>query len=115
MALICEQSFSHSGGGETLRNSAILKAAVAIGALAMASAADAQQVPVADPPPETAEDPEGPIVPDAEFEAALPSLDPELDAPLEPIESFPMPAPPPPGAETVPDAPVPEADPDGPR
>ena len=108
MALICEQSFRVAGGGETLRNSAILKAAVAIGALAMASAADAQQVPVADPPPETAEDPEGPIVPDAEFEAALPSLDPELDVPLEPIESFPMPAPPPPGAETVPDAPVPD-------
>ena len=108
MALICEQSLRVTGGGETLRNSAILKAAVAIGALAMASAADAQQVPVADPPPETAEDPEGPIVPDAEFEAALPSLDPEFDAPLEPIESFPMPAPPPPGAETVPDAPVPD-------
>jgi translocation and assembly module TamA len=54
-------------------------------------------------------DPSAPIVPDAELEAALPSLDPALTDPLEPIESFPMPqVPAPPGAETVPDAPVPE-------
>lgn len=29
-----------------------------------------------------------PIIPDAEFEAALPPLDPELSTPLEPLESF---------------------------
>lgn len=33
-----------------------------------------------------------PIVPDSEFEEALPPLDPELEAPLEPIETFELPA-----------------------
>jgi translocation and assembly module TamA len=85
-----------------------LKAAVAIGAVAWATAAVAQQPAPAETPPEAAQDPGAPIIPDAEFEAELPSLDPAMDAPLEPIESFPMPAVPPAGAETVPDAPPPD-------
>jgi len=36
-----------------------------------------------------------PIVPDAEFEAALPRVDADLNAPLPPIESFDVPPPPP--------------------
>jgi translocation and assembly module TamA len=76
--------------------------AAAIGALLCARPAAAQTAP---DPPKPPADPNTPIVPEAEFEAALPSL----DQPLEPIESFPMPeAPPPPGTETVPDAPVPD-------
>ncbi len=60
-------------------------------------------------------DPNAPIVPDAEFEAQLPPLDPELGRPLEPIESFDLPpvAPTPPGATpdaavTAPAAPAPD-------
>lgn len=39
--------------------------------------------------------PEQPIVPDAEFEAALPQVDGDLNAPLQPLQSFDSPAPPP--------------------
>ena len=48
----------------------------------------------------------GPIVSDEEFEAQLPPLDPALSEPLEPLETFEGP-PPPPDADTV--APVPDA------
>jgi translocation and assembly module TamA len=37
-------------------------------------------------------DPQTPIIPDQEFESQLPPLDPELNTPLEPIESFDLPA-----------------------
>lgn len=51
--------------------------------------------------------PNGPIIPDSEFEAQLPPLDPELNAPLEPIETFDLPpAAQDPNAETIPDASV---------
>jgi translocation and assembly module TamA len=90
-----------------LRRSVILKAAVAIGALASATAAGAQQTAPAETRSEEAQDSDAPIISDAEFEAELPSLDPAMDAPLEPIEAFPMPAVPPAGAETVADAPLP--------
>jgi translocation and assembly module TamA len=83
-------------------------AAVGLGALALGSAAQAQTANPPAPPPEEPIDPNAPIVPDAEFDAELPSLDPALGAPLEPIESFEMPAVPPPGTETVADAPVPD-------
>jgi translocation and assembly module TamA len=79
-----------------------------LGALALGSAAQAQTANPPAPPPEEPIDPNAPIVPDAEFDAELPSLDPALGAPLEPIESFEMPAVPPPGTETVADAPVPD-------
>jgi translocation and assembly module TamA len=55
--------------------------------------------------------PEAPIVSDAEFEAGLPPLDPELNAPLEPIETFEGPAaavPAPADAGIVPVAPLPD-------
>jgi translocation and assembly module TamA len=63
------------------------------------------------PPPSA----EGPIVPDSQFEEALPPLDPALDAPLEPIDTFdvddapPAARPPtatPPEGEIIPDAAV---------
>ena len=79
--------------------------AVAAGALVAASAASAQtdapQTPAADQP----------IVPDSQFEKELPSLDPELGKPLEPLEDFsgPPPAVTPEG-ELVPDAAVPDAE-----
>jgi translocation and assembly module TamA len=93
-----------------LHNKGVLLAAVALCALAHAGGAAAQT----QAPPEPAEaeaqpDSNAPIVPDSQFEAELPALDPALNGPLEPIESFDMPAfPAAPGAETVPDAPPPE-------
>ena len=90
-----------------MRKSIILKAAVAIGALALATAAGAQRMPPGGSAPEDAQDPNAPIIPDDEFEASLPSLDPALGEPLEPIESFPTRAAPPAGTETVADAPLP--------
>ena len=55
----------------------------------------------------TPANPGGDIIPDAEFEAQLPSLDPELGRPLEPIEDFPLPpVDPVAGPELLPDAPV---------
>ena len=64
-------------------------AAVAVGALAAPISARAQQSAPADPqtrPPPPAADQV--IVPDNEFEDALPPLDPELNRPLEPIETI---------------------------
>lgn len=51
-----------------------------------------------------------PIISDAEFEAALPPLDPELSTPLEPLESFDLEG----GTESLPEEelPVPPADPE---
>jgi translocation and assembly module TamA len=80
---------------ERLRESGIILAVLA----GFATSAEAQTQPVPNP--------NGPIVPDSEFEAQLPPLDPALDAPLEPIESFELPsAAQDPNAETMPDAPV---------
>ena len=78
----------------------ILLAAVAGSVLAAAESARAQQ-PV--PPPESSE----PIVPDSEFEDALPPLDPALAEPLEPLEEIaPDPSPFPPVPGPVEDAPL---------
>ena len=60
-------------------------AAFAGGVLAMPAATPAQQPPPPDESPPPADEP---IVPDSEFEDALPPLDPELNRPLEPIESL---------------------------
>ena len=91
-----------------MKRSNILLAAVGMGALALGSAAGAQTASRPEPQPEETVDPNAPIIPDAQFEAELPSLDPALGAPLEPIETFNMPAVPPAGTQTVPDAPVPD-------
>jgi translocation and assembly module TamA len=65
--------------------------------LISASAALAQDIPPIDEP----------IVPDAEFQAQLPDLDPALDTPLVPIVSFDVePAAPGTEGEIIPDAPV---------
>jgi translocation and assembly module TamA len=89
-----------------LQRFGLLCASAAVGALVWVAPARAQPGEEA---PQQPSDPNAPIVPDPEFEAALPSLDPALSTPLEPIESFPMPqVPAPPGAETISDAPVPD-------
>jgi translocation and assembly module TamA len=82
-------------------------AAVAISALAW-SAGVAAQTPPATPPADSEE----PIISDSAFEEELPSLDPDLSQPLEPIENFDVPpapdatTPTTPGTETIADAPV---------
>ena len=60
------------------------------------------------PPPDRSAPPTGePIVPDSEFEEALPPLDPELERPLEPIEAIDPAAPPfPPVPGPVEDVPL---------
>ncbi|MFL6845449.1 MAG: BamA/TamA family outer membrane protein [Allosphingosinicella sp.] len=78
--------------------------AVAGWALVTASLASAQTK--AEPVPPAADEP---IVPDSQFEKELPSLDPELGKPLEPLEDFsgPPPAVTPEGA-LVPEPPAPD-------
>ena len=71
-----------SGG---LREARILFAAIAGGVLAMPLAAHAQPSAATDRGDPEAGDP---IVPDSEFEEQLPPLDPELDRPLEPLETL---------------------------
>ncbi len=92
----------------------------------VASSAAQQPAPTAPVPV----DPEGPIVPDPEFDAALPTLSGDINAPLEPMAGFDAPAAPTPQtgaptpvtptptvpmtetaapAETLPDAVLPEA------
>jgi len=69
-----------------------LLAAVAWSALACATSAGAQtgsRAPETPPP-----SPAGPIVPDSQFEEALPALDPDLTRPLEPLEPVDPNAPP---------------------
>ena len=86
----------------------ILLGAVAAGALALATAASAQSPATASDPPQAPPSDE-PIVPDSQFEKELPSLDPELGKPLEPLEDFtgPPPAVTPEG-ELIPDSAVPD-------
>jgi translocation and assembly module TamA len=80
---------------EQLRETGIILAVLA----GLATGAEAQAQPVPDP--------NGPIIPDSEFEAQLPPLDPALNAPLEPIEAFDLPsAAQDPNAESIPDAAV---------
>ena len=62
--------------------------AILAGALAAPVFAQAEPTPPANPEP---------IVPDSQFEEALPPLDPELNAPLEPIDPNAAPFPPVPG------------------
>ncbi len=83
-----------------MEKAGLIIAIAAGGALVAPSAASAQ----AQEQPEA--EAAGPIVSDEEFEAQLPSLDPALAQPLEPLEDFEGP-PPPPGADAV--APVPDA------
>jgi translocation and assembly module TamA len=94
--------FKLGPGSEGFLNKAgILIAALAGSAIALVPAARAQDAPPASPAPDE------PIVPDSQFEKELPSLDPELGKPLEPLEDFtgPPPAATPEG-ELIPDAPV---------
>jgi translocation and assembly module TamA len=70
-----------------LNQAAILRAAIAGSAIVLACAADAQSPP---PPSNGAQTPSGPdnagpIVPDSQFEKALPPLDPEIGKPLPPL------------------------------
>ena len=65
----------------------------ASGALLLASAAAAQTPAPPSPAPPAPPAPEQPIVPDSQFEKALPPLDPDLTKPLEPLPAAPVPAP----------------------
>jgi len=88
----------------------VLLTVVAGGVLAVSPAHAQKAAPAQAAAPQTETppaNPSGDIIPDAEFEAQLPSLDPELGRPLEPIEDFPLPpADPVAGPELLPDAPV---------
>ena len=70
----------NDGGG--LRRGLLLSSLMAGSALALATPARAQDSALEVPPPDE------PIVSDSQFEEVLPPLDPELDAPLEPVETF---------------------------
>jgi translocation and assembly module TamA len=68
------------------------------GALLLASSAQAQAPsPSSVPPPAPPPAGDAPIVPDSQFEKALPPLDPDLSKPLEPLSTFQGPAPTKPG------------------
>jgi translocation and assembly module TamA len=76
-----------------LKKARLLSAAVALGALALANAAHAQTAARTPPPrapsgtqPAPVPGPNDPIVPDSQFEEALPPLDPDLARPLEPLD-----------------------------
>jgi translocation and assembly module TamA len=73
-----------------LRKAGIFLASVACGAMILAQAAQAQGE--APPPPSASDEP---IVSDSQFEKELPPLDPEMEEPLEPIESLDVPGEPP--------------------
>ncbi len=87
----------------------ILLGAVAAGALALATVASAQ---TATPDPPQTPPSDEPIVPDSQFEKELPSLDPELGKPLEPLEPLEDFTGPPaavtPEGELIPDSAVPD-------
>ena len=83
-------------------------AAIAGGVLAVPLVAQAAQPRPPQDQAEAGEDEEGPIIPDSQFEEALPPLDPELYEPLEPIEPIDPAALPPPPFPPVP-GPVEEA------
>jgi translocation and assembly module TamA len=80
-------------------------AAVATGALAFASAGHAQS-PTPAPAPPAGGAPDETVITEDQFQAELPSLDPALSDPLEPLDQFQ--GPPPQPGETVPDAPPPD-------
>jgi translocation and assembly module TamA len=88
-----------------LNEKSILLAVFVGGVLAMPHSAQAQ--PQASSPPDQPDGQESkPIVPDSEFEEALPSLDPELNQPLEPLENLENAPPFPPVPGPVEDAPL---------
>jgi translocation and assembly module TamA len=78
--------------GGLLNEARIITAAIAGSVLAAPLAAHAQAAPPPSAPTPT-QVPDEPIVPDSQFERALPTVDPELNAPLEPIAPLDAPAP----------------------
>ena len=81
-------------------------AAVAWSALALGTGAAAQTPQRNAEPPPSPTPPGGPIVPDSQFEDALPPLDPDLSRPLEPLEPVDPARPFPPVPGPVEDAPL---------
>ena len=73
-----------------MKKAGVLLAAVAWSAIALGTSAAAQTAQPAPVPPV----PTDPIVPDSQFEEALPELDPDLSRPLEPLEPVDPAAPP---------------------
>ncbi len=92
-----------AGRGRLSKKSLFLLTALASGILAAPTNARAQSAPA--PPPTSAPSPSptGPIIPDSQFEQEVPPLDPELNAPLEPLEAIATP----PGTPERPFPPVP--------
>lgn len=92
-----------------MKNSTLfLLTALAGGVLAAPVAVRAQSVP---PPPAPPSNPRDPIIPDSQFDPQIPSLDPELDRPLEPLEPpVPLPVPAPPVLSPFPPVPGPVED-----
>jgi len=93
--LLRNAGFALLSGGVSLKKAGFLLAAVAWSALALGTSAEAQttgRTAGTAPPPL----PSGtePIVPDSQFEEALPELDPDLTRPLEPLEPVDPAAPP---------------------
>ncbi|WP_406698408.1 autotransporter assembly complex protein TamA [Sphingomonas qomolangmaensis] len=74
-----------------------------VSSLVLLPAAAVAQVSAEPAPEQSAPAPqvEGPIIPEAEFEAALPSLSGDINAPLEPMQDFETPATPPMTTETT--------------
>jgi translocation and assembly module TamA len=93
-----------------LNKARLLLAAVASSALALGTGAAAQTAPRTrsneTPTPSTPPPATGPIVPDSQFEEALPPLDPDLSRPLEPLETVDPARPFPPVPGPVEDAPL---------
>lgn len=73
--------------GRLSKKSLFLLTALTSGILAAPPMAYAQPAPAPTPTPSSA--PTGPIIPDSQFEQEVPSLDPELNTPLEPLEPIP--------------------------
>jgi translocation and assembly module TamA len=83
------------GASAKLKKAGFYLSAAAAGAMIVASMAEAQTPPAnapAPPAPVPSSGGDTPIVPDSQFQKALPPLDPDLSKPLEPLSTFQGPA-----------------------
>ena len=87
--------------GQLSKKSLFLLTALASGILVAPPMARAQPTPT---PPSV---PNGPIIPDSQFEDEVPPLDPDLGTPLEPLDPVPTPTPTPPSTQPTPQRPFP--------
>jgi translocation and assembly module TamA len=89
-------------GVRSLKETRLILAALAGGTLVIGGTAAAQTRPAGTGTAPAAPQPTSPIVPDSQFEEALPPLDPALAQPLEPLEPIDPNAPPQPAFPPVP-------------